>query len=55
MYFTDEEGRTTVLKAGPKYEVLAVNRLDGAVKASPAVVGKSLILRTVTHLYRIEE
>jgi outer membrane protein assembly factor BamB len=55
VYFTDEEGRTTVLKAGPKYEVLAVNRLDGAVKASPAVVGKSLILRTETHLYRIEE
>jgi arylsulfatase len=55
LYFTDVDGKTTVLKPGATFEVLAVNRLDGEVKASPAVVGKALILRTATHLYRIEE
>jgi outer membrane protein assembly factor BamB len=55
VYWTAEDGRTTVLRPGPTFEVLAVNRLEGVIKASPAVVGKALILRTATHLYRIEE
>lgn len=55
LYWTAEDGRTTVLRPGPTVEVLAVNRLEGTVKASPAVVGKALLLRTDTHLYRIEE
>ena len=55
LYFCSEGGKTTVLKPGPQFEVLAENRLDGRVRASPAVVGKSLLLRTDTHLYRIEE
>ena len=55
VYWTAEDGRTTVLRSGPTFEVLAVNRLDGTIKASPAVVGKTLILRTDSHLYRIEE
>jgi len=55
VYFTSEDGKTTVLRPGPKFDVLAVNALTGTSKASPAVVGKSLLLRTDTHLYRIEE
>jgi hypothetical protein len=31
-----------------------VNQLDDGFMASPAVTGKALILRTKTHLYRIE-
>jgi len=34
---------------------LAVNELDGFIGASPAVAGKSLILRTKTDLYRVED
>jgi hypothetical protein len=44
-----------VLKPSRTYEVLATNKLDDGFMASPAVYGKSLILRTKTNLYRIEE
>jgi outer membrane protein assembly factor BamB len=55
VYFCDESGKTTVVKAGRKYEALATNTLDDGCKASPAAVGQSLILRTKTNLYRIED
>ena len=54
IYFFSTQGKTTVLKAGPVYEVLATSRLEDGLMASPAVSGNSLILRTKTHLYRIE-
>ena len=54
LYFSARDGKTTVLKAGRKVEKLAVNKLDGTVTASPAIVGNSIFLRTDTHLYRIE-
>jgi outer membrane protein assembly factor BamB len=55
VYFPGEDGRTTVIRPGPAFEVLAVNPLNGMIRATPAVVGKALILRTESHLYRIEE
>jgi outer membrane protein assembly factor BamB len=54
IYLCGEDGRTTVIAPGKEYNELAVNTLDGRFMASPAVVGKSLFLRTDTHLYRIE-
>ena len=36
------------------FEKLAENKLEGTVIATPAVAGKSLFVRTDTHLYRIE-
>jgi outer membrane protein assembly factor BamB len=55
IYFCDEQGKTTVIKTGRQYQELAANTLDDGCKASPAAVGDSLILRTKTSLYRIEE
>lgn len=55
LYFCDESGKTTVVAASPDYEELAVNELADGFMGSPAVSGKSLILRTKTALYRIEE
>jgi outer membrane protein assembly factor BamB len=55
IYFSNHNGKTTVIKAGRTFEVLAVNQLDEGFMASPAVVGRCLIMRTKTHLYRIEE
>ncbi len=55
IYFCGESGATTVIRPGPEYQELAVNPLDGRIMASPAVVGRAIILRTDTHLYRIEE
>jgi outer membrane protein assembly factor BamB len=55
IYFFDQDGKTTVIAPERKLNILAVNTLDDGFMASPAVVGKALILRTATHLYRIEK
>jgi outer membrane protein assembly factor BamB len=55
IYFSDHKGKTTVIKPGRTFKVLAVNQLDDGFMASPAVVGNSLILRSKTHLYCIEK
>ncbi len=55
IYIPNEEGETTVLKPGRKFEVLAVNRLDDGCMASPAVADHSIYLRTRTHLYRLRQ
>ena len=52
--FCSEQGKVTVIEAGPACRILAVNQLDGRIMSTPAVAGRSLILRTDTHLYRIE-
>ena len=54
IYFTSREGTTLVLKHGPKFEILATNRLDEPVDASPALVGKQMFLRGAKHLYCLE-
>jgi outer membrane protein assembly factor BamB len=54
LHFFNQEGKTTVLKPGRSFEVLATNSLDDGFMASPAVSGKAFYLRTKTHLYRIE-
>ena len=54
LYFFDQQGKALVVKPGRTFEVLSTNTLDGGLMASPAVSGKALILRTKTHLYRIE-
>ena len=55
VYMFNEDGKATVIDAGREFKVLAENLLDEGFMASPAVVGNALILRTRTHLYRIEE
>jgi outer membrane protein assembly factor BamB len=54
IYFFDREGRTVVIARADEYRELAENHLDAGFMASPAVVGDALLLRTKTHLYRIE-
>ncbi|HET6881441.1 MAG TPA: PQQ-binding-like beta-propeller repeat protein [Pirellulales bacterium] len=53
IYFTSEEGITTVVAASRKFQKVATNKLDGRLLASAAVADRSLILRSDTHLYRI--
>lgn len=55
IYAFNEDGKTTVFEAGREFKVLAENLLDDGFMASPALDGKTLYLRTKTHLYRIEE
>lgn len=54
IYFFDREGRTVVIEKGDAYKELAENHLEGGFMATPAVVGDALLVRTRTHLYRIE-
>ena len=51
IYFPGRDGTTVVLAAGPEYRVLAENRLDDGFDASPAIVGRDLLLRGRGHLY----
>jgi hypothetical protein len=55
VYCFDAWGRTDIFANGDEYKQLASNRLADGCMASPAVVGKALIVRTKTALYRIEE
>ena len=54
IYFFDRAGLATVIKPGRELKVLATNKLESGFMASPAVSGKALYLRTLTHLYRVE-
>jgi outer membrane protein assembly factor BamB len=54
IYFCDCNGQTTVIEPGDTFKVVAKNQLESGFMASPAIVGKSFVLRTKTHLYRIE-
>jgi outer membrane protein assembly factor BamB len=55
IYVSSVQGKTSVLQPGRTFQVLATNELESGFMASPAVSGNALILRTKTHLYRIEE
>ena len=56
IYLCNRDSVTTVIEPSREFKVLAVNRLDGEqMMASPAVAGRSLFLRTRTHLYCVEE
>lgn len=55
IYFQDEKGKATVVKAARKFEVLAENDLKERTLASYAPVDGALFIRTAEALYRIEE
>jgi outer membrane protein assembly factor BamB len=55
LYFFDEDGLGHVITAGRTARKLATNQLNDGCRASPAVAGNSLFVRTLTHLYRIEQ
>src|SRR5262249_28121153 len=55
VYLVNEEGTTTVLEAGDRPRVLAVNRLGDELLATPALSGGAIFLRSVRHLYCIGE
>lgn len=55
VYLVDRAGTAVVLKEGDGLDVLAVNRLDDPVDASPAAVGRELFLRGEKFLYCVAE
>lgn len=55
VYFVGRGGTTLVLEHGDEFKVLATNRLDDRMDASPAIAGDRLFLRSKSRLYCISE
>jgi outer membrane protein assembly factor BamB len=55
VYLPGREGVTLVIRHGPKFEVLAKNKLDDGFDASPALVDGEIFLRGYQYLYSIAE
>ena len=55
IYLVDREGATLVIEQADKLKVLATNKLDDGIDASPVLVGKQLLLRGEKFLWCIEE
>lgn len=55
IYVVERGGATAVVEAGRALKVLAVNTLDDAFDASPALADDDLYLRGKRYLYRISE
>ena len=55
IFCLNEEGKTFVIAAGEKYELLRVNDLEEFALATPALVGDRLLLRTESLLYSIRQ
>jgi outer membrane protein assembly factor BamB len=53
LFAISEDGDTFVMRAGPTFEMVRTNALDGMVLATPAIAHGSLFIRTNTALYRI--
>ena len=54
IYFFSEEGQCFVLKPGTEFELIASNKIEGEIMASPAITRNAILLRTKDALYCIE-
>lgn len=55
IYVVNEEGATTVLRAGDEPQILSVNALEERTLATPAIAGGAIFLRTDKRLYCVAE
>jgi outer membrane protein assembly factor BamB len=53
LYMTSEDGTTTVVKAGPEFEVLAQNDLNDYTLSTPVIVKGQIFMRTDSALWAI--
>jgi outer membrane protein assembly factor BamB len=53
LYLASEDGDVRVVRAGPRYELLAVNRMGDYCMATPAISDGMLLVRTQHHLFAI--
>jgi outer membrane protein assembly factor BamB len=53
IYLSNEDGLTSVIKAGPAFEILAENPLDEYMLSTPAFSDGQIFIRTAKHLYCI--
>jgi outer membrane protein assembly factor BamB len=55
IYVVNESGTFAVLRAGDSLEVLAVNKLGESVRATPALAGERIYVRSAGHLWAFGE
>jgi len=55
VYFVGRNGATAVVRNADTFEVLATNKLDERIDASPAIVGNEILLRSKEYLFCISE
>ncbi len=55
IYLSSEDGDVFVVKAGPKYELLATNPVGEVMMATPAMTSGMFIVRGVNHLFAFGE
>jgi hypothetical protein len=53
LYFTSEESDVRVVRAGPKFELLAINPLGNPCVATPAISDRMIFIRTQHYLFGI--
>ncbi len=53
LYFASEDGDVYVLRAGSKYELMAINPMGEALMATPAISNGLLIIRGQHHLFAV--
>jgi outer membrane protein assembly factor BamB len=53
LYFTSEQGAVRVVKAGPEFELLAINELGDVCMATPAISGGTLFMRSQHFLFAL--
>lgn len=53
IYITGRDGNITVIRDADHLELLATNKLDDHTDATPALIGKEIIIRGASHLYLI--
>jgi hypothetical protein len=53
IYINGREGATAIIKSADQFEVVAINKLDTTLDASPVVVGDTLYLRGNNRMYCI--
>jgi outer membrane protein assembly factor BamB len=55
LYLASEDGEVFVVRAGPKFELLATNAMGEALMATPAISDGIIILRSQSYVYAIAE
>lgn len=55
LYFSSEDGEVFVVKAGPKYELLATNKMGEVLMATPAISDGIIFVRGLQHLFALAE
>jgi hypothetical protein len=53
LYLTGEDGDVFVVKAGPKYELLATNPMSQVIMATPAIANGIIFIRGLKDVFAI--